>query len=578
MPPQMSSRSNMNNNNNNNNSDDEDDESQHAGTQGNNNNNNENVSTMRRVVSSATISVGGAHLVEGRDYKIRKSSLIGMIDWGHVVGTHLPHLMLLGVVLLIAQIVHQVVMDLGMTLQNPVTLWNQRDTVGAAVAELLTKWTLNLYDLVQSLDLFTPAVKTTFAILVVLAWVMSRQNPVYLLSFATFQAPDSWKCSHKDILEIVRRQDCFNDISIDFMQRILERSGTGQATAWPPGITQCLQKGKKADRSMAASRKESETVIFDIVQQALTKAKVTPREIDILVINCSLFSPTPSLCAMVLSHFGMRSDVVTYNLSGMGCSASLISVDLAQKLLGNGRRGKKALVVSTEILTPNFYHGNDRGFLIQNTLFRCGGAAIVLSNSWLDGRHAWYKLLHTVRVQGTGEAAYECVYETEDAEGHRGVRLSKDIVKVAGKCMEKNFTMLGPQILPLTEQALVVLSIALRFLIKFVTRNFKLSIKLPLVKPYVPDFKRAIDHFCIHAGGRAVIDGIEKNLRLEPYHTEASRMTLLNYGNTSSSSIWYELEYIQEQQKSNTLKKGDRVMQVAFGSGFKCTSAVWLKL
>ena len=67
-------------------------------------------------------------------------------------------------------------------------------------------------------------------------------------------------------------------------------------------------------------------------------------------------------------------------------------------------------------------------------------------------------------------------------------------------------------------------------------------------------------------------------MQLEAFHTEASRMTLMNYGNTSSSSIWYELEYIQEHQTSNPLKKGDRVMQVAFGSGFKCTSGVWLKL
>jgi 3-ketoacyl-CoA synthase len=72
--------------------------------------------------------------------------------------------------------------------------------------------------------------------------------------------------------------------------------------------------------------------------------------------------------------------------------------------------------------------------------------------------------------------------------------------------------------------------------------------------------------------------GIEKNMQLELFHTEPSRMTLLNYGNTSSSSIWYELEYIQEQQTTNPLKKGDRIMQVAFGSGFKCTSGVWLKV
>ena len=67
-------------------------------------------------------------------------------------------------------------------------------------------------------------------------------------------------------------------------------------------------------------------------------------------------------------------------------------------------------------------------------------------------------------------------------------------------------------------------------------------------------------------------------MKLELFHTEPSRMTLLNYGNTSSSSIWYEMEYIQERQKTNPLKKGHRIMQVAFGSGFKCTSGVWLKL
>jgi predicted naringenin-chalcone synthase len=317
-------------------------------------------------------------------------------------------------------------------------------------------------------------------------------------------------------------------------------------------------------------------------------ANVKPREIDILIINCSLFSPTPSLCAMVSHHFGMRSDVATYNLSGMGCSASIISIDLAKQLLATRNNGTKALVVSTEILTPNFYHGNDRAFLIQNTLFRCGGSAMVLSNSWLDGRRAWYKLLHTVRVQGTGDAAYECVYEGEDATGEKGVRLSKEIVKVAGKCMEKNFTMLGPSVLPLTEQAKVVISIAVRYLLKYIAKKCKATKEgeedssflkyLPVVKPYVPDFKRGIDHFCIHAGGRAVIDGIEKNMNLQLFHTEPSRMTLLNYGNTSSSSIWYELEYIQDVQKTNSLKKGDRILQVAFGSGFKCTSAVWLKI
>ena len=504
-----------------------------------------------------------------------------MIDWTHVLLTHAPHLMVVGIVVLLAMIVHQVVQQLG--LQD--VEWTM-DTVRTVASEIHSLF-ISLYEIIlysRGFDLFSPAVKTTALVLLVLYWFIHQEKPVYLVAFSTFKAPDSWKLSHNQIMEIMRRQKCFTEESLAFLHKILERSGTGQATAWPPGITRCLEsEDTPSDRSMAASRAESEAVIFDVVEQALRKANVKPREIDFLIINCSLFSPTPSLCAMVLSHFKMRSDVSTYNLSGMGCSASLISIDLAQRLL-TSRPNSKALVVSTEILTPNFYHGNERGFLIQNTLFRCGGAAMVLSNSRSDGRRALYKLLHTVRVQGTNEAAYECVYQGEDKSGECGVRLSKDIVKVAGKCMEKNFTTLGPSVLPYTEQAKVVLSIVVRFLLKqtagFLKSNGQedMAMKLPVVKPYVPDFKRGIDHFCIHAGGRAVIDGIEKNMKLEPFHTEASRMTLLNYGNTSSSSIWYELEYIQDHQKSHPMKKGDRVLQVAFGSGFKCTSGVWLKL
>ena len=56
-------------------------------------------------------------------------------------------------------------------------------------------------------------------------------------------------------------------------------------------------------------------------------------QIDILVVNCSLFNPTPSLSAMIINHFKMKSNIVSYNLGGMGCSAGVISISLAKELL-----------------------------------------------------------------------------------------------------------------------------------------------------------------------------------------------------------------------------------------------------
>ena len=62
-------------------------------------------------------------------------------------------------------------------------------------------------------------------------------------------------------------------------------------------------------------------------------AGLKPTDIDILIVNCSLFCPTPSLSAMIVNHFRMRPDVLSYNLGGMGCSAGVIAIGLAEKLL-----------------------------------------------------------------------------------------------------------------------------------------------------------------------------------------------------------------------------------------------------
>ncbi|KAJ6796623.1 Uncharacterized protein M6B38_219440 [Iris pallida] len=118
-------------------------------------------------------------------------------------------------------------------------------------------------------------------------------------------------------------------------------------------------------------------------------------------------------------------------------------------------------------------------------------------------------------------------------EGRSGVSLSKDLMAIAGGALKTNITTLGPLVLPVSEQLLFFATLVAKKLF-----NAK-------VKPYIPDFKLAFEHFCIHAGGRAVIDELEKNLQLLPSHVEASRMTLHRFGNTSSSSIWYELAYIE---------------------------------
>lgn len=84
---------------------------------------------------------------------------------------------------------------------------------------------------------------------------------------------------------------------------------------------------------MAEARKEAEAVMFGAVDELLMKTGVRAKDIGIVVVNCSLFNPTPSLSAMIVNHYKLRGNVMCYNLGGMGCSAGLISIDLAKQLL-----------------------------------------------------------------------------------------------------------------------------------------------------------------------------------------------------------------------------------------------------
>ncbi|KAL0922122.1 hypothetical protein M5K25_006084 [Dendrobium thyrsiflorum] len=96
-----------------------------------------------------------------------------------------------------------------------------------------------------------------------------------------------------------------------------------------------------------------------------------------------------------------------------------------------------ALIVSMEIITPNFYAGNQRSMLLPNYLFHMGATAILLSNR----RRAKYCLVHLVRThKGANEKAYHCVYEGEDKDGHSEISLSKDLMAITGEALKSNIT------------------------------------------------------------------------------------------------------------------------------------------
>ncbi|XP_010263648.1 PREDICTED: 3-ketoacyl-CoA synthase 4-like [Nelumbo nucifera] len=404
-------------------------------------------------------------------------------------------------------------------------------------------------------NLVSVAICSALLVLSATAYFMTRPRPVYLVDFSCYLPHSHQRVNYKNFMEHSRLTGDFDESSLEFQHKILERSGLGEETHVPDAMHYTPPRP-----TMANAREEAEQVMFGALENLFSNTSVKAKDIGILVVNCSLFNPTPSLSAMIINKYKLRGNIRSFNLGGMGCSAGVVAIDLAKDML-QVHRNTYAVVVSTENITQNWYFGNKKSMLIPNCLFRVGGSAVLLSNKSSDRRRAKYKLLHVVRTHcGADDKAFRCVYQEQDDQGKTGVSLSKDLMSIAGMALKTNITTLGPLVLPISEQLLFFFNLLAKKLID------------PKRKSYIPDFKLAFDHFCIHAGGRAVIDELERNLQLEPTHVEASRMTLHRFGNTSSSSIWYELAYTEAKGR---MRKGHRLWQIAFGSGFKCNSAVW---
>ncbi|XP_073055426.1 3-ketoacyl-CoA synthase 10-like [Primulina eburnea] len=394
-------------------------------------------------------------------------------------------------------------------------------------------------------------------------YLLSRTRSIYLLDFACYKPHDDLKVSKEQLIELSRKSGKFDEASIEFQKRILQSSGIGDESYIPKSIG-----ASESIATIKEGRAEASTVIFGALDELFEKTRVRPREVGILVVNCSLFNPTPSLSAMVINHYKMMKNILNFNLGGMGCSAGIIGLDLARDMLQANPR-KYAVVVSTEMVGYNWYPGKERPMLVSNCFFRTGCSAVLLSNRRRDYHRAKYRLEHIVRThKGADDRSFRCIYQKEDSQNFKGIKISRDLVEIGGDALKTNITTLGPLVLPFSEQFFFFSTLISKLL--FSNGNDSRH-----QKPYIPDYKLAFEHFCMQATSKTVLDELQRNLELSDKNLEASRAALHRFGNTSSSSIWYELAYLEAKER---VQRGDRIWQLSFGSGFKCNSAVWKSL
>ncbi|KAK1264529.1 3-ketoacyl-CoA synthase 1 [Acorus gramineus] len=269
----------------------------------------------------------------------------------------------------------------------------------------------------------------TFSLLALLARLAARPRPVLLLDYACFTPPFDRKCSLEVCEYFVRRSRRFTPKSEDFMRGILRKSGLGNETYAPPFIFNADHNANHA-----SALQEAEEGMFASIDSLFARTDIDPSHVDVLIVTCGMFSPSPSLSSIIVNKYGMNPSVKTFNLSGMGCSSGVASIDLAAKILSKDRSIKYALVVVTESISLNWYFGENRSMLVTNCIFRVGCAAALVTNDPSARAKAKFELVRALRTHhGADNRAYRAAMQEEDAVGEVGVALTKDLIRVAGR-------------------------------------------------------------------------------------------------------------------------------------------------
>ncbi|KAI3526163.1 hypothetical protein L1887_05403 [Cichorium endivia] len=385
-----------------------------------------------------------------------------------------------------------------------------------------------------------------------------RHQTCYLLDYQLYKPSDDRKLPTEFSGEVIKRTKNLGLNEYKFLLKAIVSSGIGEETYAPKMVFE----GREENPTHQDAIVEMEELFEYTIGRLLRRTGISPSEIDVLVVNISMLACMPSLSSRIVNRYKMREDIKTYNLCGMGCSASLVSLNLVESIF-KSKKNQLAMVVTSESLTPNWYTGNDKSMILSNCLFRSGGCAMILTNKPSLAHKSMMKLNCLVRTHhGAKDESYGCCIQTEDEQGRVGFHLGKSLPKAATRAFVENLKEIAPKILPIRE--------LLRFGILKIHHKFKTK-STGSTRPVI-NFKAGVNHFCLHTGGKAVIDTVAQSLGLSEYDVEPARMTLHRFGNTSASSVWYVLGYMEAKKR---LKKGDRLFMISFGAGFKCNSCLW---
>lgn len=259
------------------------------------------------------------------------------------------------------------------------------------------------------------------------------------------------------------------------------------------------------------------------IEGHITADKIT----HLITVSCTGMS-APGLDLEIMERMHLSPSLFRTSVNFMGCYAAIHALKLA-KMICDCTNNANVVIVATELCTLHFQQAYNIDNAASSLLFADGSAAVLVSNYLSSEQAVSIKNFYSqVAFKGKKHMAWEL--------SSKGFLMT--LSSYVPQLIEEDITSL-------TNQALQQGGLT----------------------------REEITYWCIHPGGKKIIDVIGKQLKLQENDLEYSRSILRDYGNMSSPTILFVLKKILE----GPVEKGQNIFGVAFGPGLTMETFIAVK-
>jgi predicted naringenin-chalcone synthase len=280
--------------------------------------------------------------------------------------------------------------------------------------------------------------------------------------------------------------------------------------------TENIEPFPSLEQRMMIYNKQAPLLSVDAIRNCLGHVHDVKKITHLITVSCTGMS-APGLDLQILELMDLEKNIFRTSVNFMGCYAAIHGLKIADAFCKADPEAK-VLVVCTELCTLHFQREATLDNITSSLLFGDGSAAVLVGN---------------------------------DNNQHEGLQLDNfysEIIPKGKRDMAWELSSSG---------FLMTLS---GYIPDLIEEDFNSIVSRALQKEKAS--KEEISHYCIHPGGKRILEAIHKSLGLTSGELTASYKVLNEFGNLSSASILFVLKDMLHEKKE--IRK---LFGAAFGPG-----------